>query len=284
MNTLPTVTSDHKLPSHSELFDNDDVAFKHNKLLATLNKPVHTQWLKKHDSVTIKGQPYWYLPIDKVKFLLTRIFGVFHNYEILRYSTELNSFVAVVRLNYCIPGTNIWLSQDGIGAVPVQVQKGQSAANLAAILSTAGQKGLPAAVSFAVSNAAEQLGKIFGKDLNKQDAMPYMGLNEDLHSNSQPEATKVEQQTAVVQPQPAQQQTVQQQNPVPPVYVPPSQPDYNRQQFGAQPYPPQAPTGANPQPVQPPTGMMPQSTVKQSPIVQQTPANPYINNFNPNDL
>ena len=44
----------------------------------------------------------------------------------------------------------------------------------------------PSAESFAIKDAAEKLGKIFGKDLNRKDAMAYDSLikiNEDRFNN-----------------------------------------------------------------------------------------------------
>lgn len=175
------INSDHKLPSLADIHASDEVVFAHNELLKLLNKPCYEPWVKqnKYVSVLVNGQktPLKYLPIDKVRFLLTRIFGLFWNDEIINYSTELNSCVVHVRLHYCIPGTDIWMYKDGIGAVGLQTDKGASASDLSLIKSDAFMKAMPAASSYALSNAAEKLGSIFGSLLNKSDAIMYMGLS-----------------------------------------------------------------------------------------------------------
>lgn len=184
--------SDHALPTVAELHQqNNEIAFKHNELLLLLNKPVHTSWIKKHETVKVKinGQmvPLQYLPIDKVRFLLTRIFGLFWYDEIVKYSSEFNSCCVHIRLHYCIPGTNKWLFKDGVGAVGVQTNKDASAADLSAIKANGVMLALPAAASYALSNAAEKLGDMFGANLNKSDAIMFAGL---ASTDPQPEEPK----------------------------------------------------------------------------------------------
>lgn len=173
-------TSNHMLPSFAELQQPAELAFKSDPFLELVNRPCPTEWVKGHPTLKVKdsrGQfhPLWYLPIDKVRFLLTAIFGPFVREEIISVQQHFNSEVVTVRLHYCIPGTSTWLYQDGVGAVAVQTDKGESAANLAAIKSDGVMKAAPAAASFAVSNAAAKIGKVFGGDLNKDDALDFTG-------------------------------------------------------------------------------------------------------------
>lgn len=113
-----------------------------------------------------------YLPIDKVELMLTKLFQQWR-VEVLREGQLLNSVYVAVRLHYRDPISKEWTSQDGLGAVQIQVDKGENASNLAAIKSDAIMKGLPAAESFAVKDAAEKIGKLFGKDLNRRDALDF---------------------------------------------------------------------------------------------------------------
>lgn len=113
-----------------------------------------------------------YMPIDKVEMLLTKIFQRWR-VEILREGQLLNSIFATVRLHYLHPITGEWEFQDGVGAMPIQVDKGKNASQLEWIKSDAIQKGLPAAESYAVKDAAEKIGRIFGKDLNRKDTLAF---------------------------------------------------------------------------------------------------------------
>lgn len=159
------------LPTLAELHENIQVAFKNDKLTALLNQPPHQSWLKKHPMT--KGD---YLPIDKVEFLLSRIFQKWY-VQVLNYQVIFQSVAVHVRLHYynayTEPGE--WQYQDGLGACPVQTDAGKSAADLAAIKNAAVQMALPAAESYAIKDAAEKLGSLFGKDLNRKDTVMFAG-------------------------------------------------------------------------------------------------------------
>jgi hypothetical protein len=113
-----------------------------------------------------------YIPIEVIETLLTKIFQEW-NVEVLREGQLLNSIYVTVRLNYKHPITNQWTFQEGVGAVAIQVDKGKNASNLAAIKSNAIMLGLPAAKSFAIKDAAEHIGKLFGRDLNRKEALAF---------------------------------------------------------------------------------------------------------------
>ena len=113
-----------------------------------------------------------YLPIEIVETFLTKLFQEWR-IEILREGQLANSIYTAVRLHYKDPITSEWQWQDGVGAVPIQTKKGFAASDLSAINNDAIMKGLPAAESFAVKDAAEKIGKIFGRDLNRRDAMTF---------------------------------------------------------------------------------------------------------------
>ena len=115
-----------------------------------------------------------YIPIDKVETLLTKIFQQWY-VEILSSGQLLNSVYVTVRLHYLHPIRKEWLHQDGIGAMQIQVNKGETASNLAAIKPNAIMLGLPAAKSYAIKDAAEHIGKLFGRDLNRKDTMAFTG-------------------------------------------------------------------------------------------------------------
>jgi hypothetical protein len=146
-----------------------------------------------------------YIPIDKVELLLTKLFQEW-KVELLREGQLLNSVYVTVRLHYKHPVTG-WTWQDGTGAAPIKTKKDASASDLAAILNDAIVTGLPAAESFAVKDAAEKIGKVFGKDLNRKDVLGFTpsygtddvkngleekrkALQEGLHANNSPKPTE----------------------------------------------------------------------------------------------
>ena len=139
-----------------------------DEFLQVVNTEPPKNWVKDHPFA--KGVKY--LPIEKVELLLTRIFQQW-KVEVLREGQLAQSLYVTVRLHYLDPITSEWMWQDGVGAAPLKTNKGESAANLSAILNDAVKTGLPAAESFAVKDAAEKIGKLFGKDLNRKDVMDF---------------------------------------------------------------------------------------------------------------
>lgn len=137
-----------------------------DKLREVLNKQPAPAWVKKHplnDKVD-------YLPIDKVETMLDAIFQEWR-VEIKQVFQLAQSICAIVRLHYLNPATGQWTYHDGTGAVPLKTDKGFSAADLSHIKSDAVSTGAPAAVSFAIKDAADHIGKLFGRDLNRKDTV-----------------------------------------------------------------------------------------------------------------
>lgn len=144
---------------------------KMGELKELLNKQPSKEWVKNHPFVNgIK-----YLPIDKVETMLDMIFQEW-KVEILSMGQLAQSICCTVRLHYLNPVTGQWSFHDGVGAVPLKTDKGASAADLSKIKSDAVQTGAPAAKSFAIKDAAEHLGKLFGRDLNRKDEVAYVNL------------------------------------------------------------------------------------------------------------
>lgn len=153
-----------ELPKLEDLHHDVQAAFKSDQLNLLLNQEVPAPWVKDHPFA--KGIKY--LPIEKVEFLLTRIFQEWRA-EVIAYSQLFNSVSCHVRLHYRNPTNGEWSFHDGLGAVGVQTDKGAAASDLNAIKQDAVMKALPAAKSYAIKDAAEHLGKLFGRDLNRKD-------------------------------------------------------------------------------------------------------------------
>lgn len=144
------------------------------RLKSILNSPVNTKWLKNHP--TAKNVKY--LPIDKIEMLLDMVFQEWR-IEILSTSQLAQSVCVTVRVHYKNPITGEWSFHDGVGASPLQTNAGKSAADLANIKNNAVQLAAPAAKSYAIKDAVEHLGKMFGRDLNRSDTVGYKFLYKD---------------------------------------------------------------------------------------------------------
>ena len=129
-----------------------------------INSNPPTEWIKNHP--TAKGVRY--LPIDKVELILKKVFPS-SKVEILDTKQMLNSIAVTVRVYYLHPVDNEWYSQDGVGAATIQVDKGENLTNLSAVKSNSIMLALPAAESYAIKDACEKIGNIFGANLNRKD-------------------------------------------------------------------------------------------------------------------
>jgi hypothetical protein len=169
-----------KLPTLQELMTDNEDSLKQNALTVLLNQDPPAKWLTEHPM--IRG--YKYIPIEKIEFLLTRIFGSF-NVEIRSTQIVANSVVVTVRLHVINPinGQPMW--QDGIGAAPVQTDKGAGATDWNAVKTDGVQKAAPAAETYAVKDAAEKFGKIFGRDVARKSTMNYTDLLKKSDFNSE---------------------------------------------------------------------------------------------------
>ena len=160
-----------KLPTFQELLVENEDSLKQNALTVLLNQDPPAKWLVQHPMI----RDYRYIPIEKIEYLLTRIFG---NWTVEIRSTQIvaNSVVVTVRLhvNNPISGELMW--QDGIGAAPIQTDKGAGATDWNAVKTDGVQKAAPAAESYAVKDAAEKFGKIFGRDVSRKTTMDYNSL------------------------------------------------------------------------------------------------------------
>lgn len=159
-----------KIPTLQELVEETETSLKENKLLVILNQEPPKQWVKVHP--ISKGD---YLPIERVEYLLSRIYGKWWT-EVQAVQCVANSVVVTVRLFVTNPLTREVEHQDGIGAAPIQTDKGSGAMDWNHAKSDGVTKAAPAAESYAIKDAAEKFGKIFGKDLNRKEEIGYADL------------------------------------------------------------------------------------------------------------
>lgn len=168
--------SEKKMPTIQELYENTDLAIKHDDFNVLMNQEPPASWVKVNKYA---GNSH-YLPIEKVEWLLRRIFKQFR-IEITGQGTAFNGVWVTVRVHYVHPVTNEWEFHDGIGAEALQVKSGSSPANLANLNKGALAMAFPLAKSQAIKDACDHFGKAFGADLNRKDVLAY-GQDEKLHN------------------------------------------------------------------------------------------------------
>ena len=160
-----------KLPTLQELLIDNEDSLKQNALTVLLNQDPPAKWLVQHPMI----RDYRYIPIEKIEYLLTKIYPRWW-VEIRNSQIVANSVVVTVRLHVINPLTGAEEWQDGIGAAPVQTDKGAGATDWNSVKTDGVQKAAPAAETYAVKDAAEKFGKIFGRDIARKGSMNYTDL------------------------------------------------------------------------------------------------------------
>jgi len=158
-----------------------------DKFLKVLNQNPPAKWVKKHPIAGIE-----YIPIEIIENTLTMLFQDWH-VEVKEAIALFNSVAVTVRVHYRDPLTGEMRFQDGVGASPMQIDKGQ-AFSASSMKANAVQIGLPAAKSYAIKDAVEHIGKLFGRDIGRKNALDFTPryLNEDNTPKS-PEDARIRQ-------------------------------------------------------------------------------------------
>jgi len=169
LSNLPKPKEPSKLPTIQELFEDSlEIAGKSEGLNSILNTTPPDKWVKVHPYI----EGHRYLPIDKVEYLLRKIFK---NYkiEVLREGTAFNGVYVVVRVHYFNPATDTMDWHDGIGAIQLQTKKGTSPADLMNLNNGAISMAFPIAKTLAVKDACDHFGVLFGANLNRKDTIQF---------------------------------------------------------------------------------------------------------------
>ena len=145
------------LPILEDLYNDADIEVfrKQDDFLYLLNHQPKSEWVK----VNKLADNSLYIPIAIIETLLQKIFR-FYKIEVLKTAPIFNSVEVTVRVHYKDPVTGDWLYHDGIGSVYI----GKSGDTTTA---------LPMAKSLAIKDATDHLGRLFGRDLNRREVLPY---------------------------------------------------------------------------------------------------------------
>jgi len=168
-----------KLPTKKDLVNDVALYEQQDELSFLLNQEPPEKWVKTHPYI----RSHRYVPIDKVEYLLRSIFKNNYKIEITNQGTSFNGVWVTTRLHYKDLITNEWKYHDGIGACELQTKKGSSPANLNDINNGALSMAFPIAKTLSLKDAADNLGRIFGSDLNRKDIIP-VKTPESLLENS----------------------------------------------------------------------------------------------------
>jgi len=165
---LPAIKQPVKLPTLNELFEGVENVEKFEGLNAILNTKPPETWIKEHPFI----KNHRYLPIDKVEYLLRKIFKKY-SIQITGQGTAFNGVWVTVRVSYLNPVTGEMDYQEGIGASQLQTAKGTSPADLANINNGALSMAFPLAKTLAIKDACQLIGNIFGSNIDRKDTLDF---------------------------------------------------------------------------------------------------------------
>lgn len=170
-----------ELPVLSELYKADDIAtlFKTDQFNLLMNQAPEPKWIKQNPYAGNTN----YIPIAIIETLLQRIFKEFR-IEVMREGQLFNAVYVTIRLHYLSPVTGEWNFHDGVGSAQIQTKSGASAADLGSINNNAVMMALPMAKSYAIKDACDHFGKLFGRDLNRKDTMGF-GVDKNLDKETE---------------------------------------------------------------------------------------------------
>jgi len=142
-----------------------------------LSKKPAKAWVKSHPFAKNVN----YIAISTVEALMDSLFPE-HNYEIREVKQLFNSVMVSVRVHYKHPVNGEWFYVDGVGAQNIQMDAGATANDLSKIKANAVMLAAPAAESYAIKDACEKLGNIFGRNINRKDVveLPSAYLNKEV--------------------------------------------------------------------------------------------------------
>jgi hypothetical protein len=133
--------------------------------MSMINANPRQKWLK----VNRQANNALYIPIGIYYELLNKIFPMWQIEQVGEVKLIGNSVVVTVHLKVFHPVYHEWLTYAGTGAVPIQVKAGSNPTDFSNIIGNALHKNVPAAMAYAVKNAAAKIGRVFGSQLNKTD-------------------------------------------------------------------------------------------------------------------
>lgn len=139
---------------------------------ARLSRKPHPKAIKVRD-----GRPY--VPISSIEKQLDMLFGVFGwQTSELKTIVVINEVCGSLELQVKNPDTGEWITRHGMAAVQVQMTKDSSVLDAGSKIKNAMEKMFPKLKSDCISNAAQGLGKLFGRDLarKEEDQEPFSDM------------------------------------------------------------------------------------------------------------
>jgi len=129
-----------------------------------------------------------YVVISHIEMMLDEMFYGHWSTENFQYKQIANEIVGSITLKYMHPKTGVWLTREGAASVQIMQDRG---AKISTIMDTkkknALETGFPKLKAMCLKNASATIGKMFGRDLNRDNQAEYekQGLEDRVFSPEQ---------------------------------------------------------------------------------------------------
>ena len=125
-----------------------------------------------------------YVPIEELEMLMDEIFMGHWQSKAVGGGAKIvgNSVVYDIEVSFLHPVSGMWITRAGSGAVPIQLKSqnhqggARHALDFERINPMAIQKNAPAAKAYAFRNAVQSIGRMFGRDLNRDSGRTYNSI------------------------------------------------------------------------------------------------------------
>ena len=132
------------------------------QLATLLNSEPEKQFLKTRSGFS-------YLPISYIQTKLDEIFGIgLWGFTEPKIMIVANEMVGTVELSFFHPVANTWVKRAGIASVMIRQNKGADITDISAKIKNSLEMDAPHLLTDCIKNAVKSLGKVFGRDLNRE--------------------------------------------------------------------------------------------------------------------
>lgn len=123
-----------------------------------------------------------YLPISFVENKLDEVFSGLWQIKNFRWQVIANEIVGSIELGVYHPILKEWIWREGAGATMIQQQKGSDITDISAKHKNTLVKDFPHLKTECLKNAARSLGKMFGRDLNREFEDSYTPIQDTVEA------------------------------------------------------------------------------------------------------
>lgn len=132
-----------------------------------------------------------YIPISFVEGFLDDIFRGLWSTESFQSQVVANEIIGQIDLKFFHPVARTWITRTGVASVMIQQSKGASITDISSKIKNTLVKDYPHLKNECIKNASRSIGKLFGRDLNREFINNEMNFWDDADKISDVKAKEI---------------------------------------------------------------------------------------------